>query len=460
VSDVGRLDPPPMQHALEDFLRALRAHEIAISPAEAMDAHRAAAQVGFTDRILLRDALCVTLAKSAGDVGRFEACFDTFFARSTGGRGASPREGAELSSAGVFDLEASLEAGDAAALAEEMEAAAARVGASDIRLASQRSLMTRRLLDDMGLRTLDSRIAADRAAEDAVARARAERLAQRREELFDEAGAFVARQARLFAGESGRRMREQILGRQRLTALEPEDVAAMSALVRRMARRLATKYARTRRRARKGRLDLRRTLRRGLAHGGIPFEILWKSRKIEKPKITVLCDVSRSVASAAQFLLLFLHSLNEAVESLDAYAFSDHAVCVNDLLNDESVDDATALILDRVGFRSTDYGRALADVMAQNSAHGGRARLDRRTTVIILGDGRANHAEPRLDLMRAMSQRARAVIWLNPEPATFWGQGDSKMDAYARFCTVAKTCNCLDDLERIIADVLRTYVKP
>ncbi len=455
MSEGALLQAPPMQHGLEDFLRALRAHEIAISPAEAIDAHRAAAQVGFADRALLRDALCVTLAKTAPEVGRFEACFDLFFSRS--GRGQTDTggpEGAGDPSAEAFDLEASLETGDAAALSAAMEASAARVGASDIRLGSQRNLLTRRLLDDMGLRAIDARIAVGRAAEDATAGARAERLAERRAELFDEAGAFVARQARLFAGESGRRMREQILGRQRLTAVEPEDVAAMSALVRRMAGRLATKYARTQRRAQKGRLDLRRTLRRGLAHGGIPFEIMWKSRKLEKPKITVLCDVSRSVASAAQFLLLLLHSLNEVVESLDAYAFSDHAVCVNDLLNDESVDDATALILDRVGFRSTDYGRALADLMAM-----GGARLDRRTTLIILGDGRANHAEPRLDLMRAMSQRTRAVIWLNPEPATYWGQGDSKMDAYARFCAVAKTCNCLDDLERVIADVLRTYVK-
>jgi len=449
-----------MQHALEDFLRALRAQEIAISPAEAIDAHRAAAQVGFADRTLLRDSLCVTLAKTAPEVGRFEACFDLFFSRSRRGqtdRGAPEEVGDP--SAEAFDLEASLETGDAAALAAAMEVSAARVGASDIRLGSQRNLLTRRLLDDMGLRTLDARIASARAADDAATRALAERLTRGRADLFDQASAFVARQARLFAGESGRRMREQILGRQRLTAVEPEDVAAMSALVRRMAHRLATKYARTQRRAGKGRLDLRRTLRRGLAHGGIPFEIMWKSRKLEKPKIMVLCDVSRSVASAAQFLLLFLHSLNDVVESLDAYAFSDHAVCVNDLLNDERVEDATALILDRVGFRSTDYGRALADVMAQSDANRGGARLDRRTTVIILGDGRANHAEPRLDLMRAMSQRARAVIWLNPEPATYWGQGDSKMDAYARFCAVAKTCNCLDDLERVIADVLRTYVK-
>ncbi len=71
----------PMQHALEDFLRALRASEVRVSPAEAIDAHRAAAEVGFADRRLLKDALCVTLAKSGEEVDRFEACFDTFFTR-------------------------------------------------------------------------------------------------------------------------------------------------------------------------------------------------------------------------------------------------------------------------------------------------------------------------------------------------------------------------------------------
>ena len=32
------------------------------------------------------------------------------------------------------------------------------------------------------------------------------------------------------------------------------------------------------------------------------------------------------------------------------------------------------------------------------------------------------------------------------------------MDDYRRFCTLAKTCNTLRGLERIIDDVLRTYL--
>jgi uncharacterized protein with von Willebrand factor type A (vWA) domain len=442
----------PMQHTLESFLRALRAQEVRVSPAEAIDAHRAAAEVGFADRALLKDALCVTLAKSADEVERFDRCFDTFFSRSASRAARRPASGPAAAPAGAPNLASQLLEGDEAALAQAMEAAAARVGAGEIRLTSQRNLLTRRMLDEMGLRDLEAMIQALRAVGGPRDQALADQLAARRAALFVEAAAFVERQSRLYASETGRRMRDALLAEQKLTAVEPEDFRAMEALVRRMAKRLATKYSRQRHRAHQGKLDVRRTIRRSMGHGGIPFEVVWKTETLNKPKIAVMCDVSRSVASAAQFLLLFLYSLNEVVERLDAFAFSDRLVSVNDLLDDEKVDDAITLVMARVGFRPTDYGRSLADFCdAQGS------KLDRRTTVIILGDGRSNYADPRLDLMRTLSQRARSVIWLNPEPETYWGQGDSKMDAYQRFCTVAKPCNTLTQLERIIEDVLRTY---
>lgn len=70
-----------MQAALEDFFRALRAADVRVSPAEAIDAHRTVEVVGFADRELFRDALCATLAKSGEEVARFESVFDTFFDR-------------------------------------------------------------------------------------------------------------------------------------------------------------------------------------------------------------------------------------------------------------------------------------------------------------------------------------------------------------------------------------------
>ncbi|HVN00311.1 MAG TPA: VWA domain-containing protein, partial [Caulobacteraceae bacterium] len=281
----------------------------------------------------------------------------------------------------------------------------------------------------------------------------ADRLAERREALFEESSRFVDRQMMLYASETGRRMRETLLGQAKLTAVEPEDMRQMEALVKRMAKRLATRYSRKRHRADKGRLDVRKTIRKSMGYGGVPFDIVWKTETIEKPKIVAICDVSRSVAAAAQFMLLFLYSLNEVIEKLEAFAFSDRLIRVGDILEAEELDRAIASIIKKIGMRPTDYGRALVDFTELH-----RDQIDRHTTIIILGDGRSNYANPRLDIMREIAHRSRAVIWLNPEPETYWGQGDSRMDQYKRFCNVAKVCNTLNQLERIIEDVLRTYM--
>ncbi|HEX3919484.1 MAG TPA: hypothetical protein VHW60_19275, partial [Caulobacteraceae bacterium] len=70
-----------MQHTLEQFLRALRAADVRVSPVEAIDAARTAAAVGYADRELFKDALCATLAKSRDEVTRFDEAFETFFTR-------------------------------------------------------------------------------------------------------------------------------------------------------------------------------------------------------------------------------------------------------------------------------------------------------------------------------------------------------------------------------------------
>jgi hypothetical protein len=227
----------------------------------------------------------------------------------------------------------------------------------------------------------------------------------------------------------------------------------MSALVKKMAKRLAAKYSRRRRAAQRGHLDVRKTLRRSMAYGGVPFDIEWKVKKVDKPSIVAICDVSKSVAAAAQFLLTFLYSLNEVVDRLDSFAFSGRLIPVTGILDDHSVEQSILKVLQEIGFQQTDYGRALQDFSEQHLD-----KLDRRTTVIFLGDGRSNFADPRLDLMREIHDRSRAIIWLNPEPESYWGQGDSVMNRYARFCHVAKQCATLEQLERIIEDVLRSYV--
>jgi uncharacterized protein with von Willebrand factor type A (vWA) domain len=450
-----------VQHTLEEFLRALRAADVKVTPAEAIDAARTVAAVGYADRELFKDALCATLAKSKDEVVRFDQAFETFFTRAPFDLGVpppppdgeAPEGGQQTPGLAESPLAQMLLKGDAAGLAQSMEEAAGRAGVAEIRLSTQRSRLTRRLLDEMGLAEIEQIIANARRMPDG--QGVADRLDAARKGLAAQAQAFVERQHELYASGSGKQLREEMLAKKALNAdggIDPVDLAMMQALVKRMAKRLADRYSRRRRTANRGHLDVRKTLRKAMAHGGVPFEIEWKIKKVDKPSIVAICDVSKSVAAAAQFLLTFLYSLNEVVDRLDAFAFSGRLIPVNAILDDNGVEGAILKVLQTIGFQQTDYGKALEDFVENHID-----RVDRHTTVIILGDGRSNFADPRLDLMHLIQQRARAVIWLNPEPESYWGQGDSVMYRYQRFTHVAKQCNTLGQLERIVEDVLRTY---
>ena len=461
-----------MQRPLENFFRALRAADIKVSPAESIDAHRTVDLVGYGDRQLFKDSLCVTLAKTPEEVASFDDCFEMFFTREefaddggddSDGEGSRQRPESAESDENFADEIASVPLaellldGEGGELAAAMEQSANRVGATQIQYFSQRGYFARRILDDMGLRDLEKLIAQLRRSgegDDDGSADLAQRLEQGRRYLLDESRQFVERQYELYARANGEALREEFLMETRMSSLEQRDFDRMHKIVRRMAKKLATRYSRRRKQTKRGQLDVRRTMRRNMPHDGVLFELLWKQIKIERPKIVVICDVSRSVAAAARFLLLFLYSLNEVIAHLEAYAFSDRLVSVGDILEDHDVEAAIPEIMAKIGFRSTDYGQALDDY-EENFMDD----LDRHTTVIILGDGRSNFTDPRIDIMRRLHDRSRAVIWLNPEPETFWGTGDSEMTRYRQFCHVAKTCSTVLHLERVIDDILKSYAR-
>jgi len=449
-----------MQQTLGNFLRALRSMDVRVSPAEAIDAHCTVDSVGYSDRTLLKDSLCIALAKSEEEVERFDECFDMFFTRDEfrEREDDNANDGMSETDSELVDeqpLAEMLLGGSEVEMAQAMEQAANDAGVANIRFSTQRGLFTRRILDRMGLRDLERLIAnLNRAEEDEAAEAMAQRLEDGRAYLFEEVRQYIDRQFELYARAAGEELREEFLGKTNLSSIERRDFDRMHRIVRCMAKKLATRYARRRKHTKRGVLDVRRTLRRNMAHDGIPFETLWKQTKIEKPRIVVIVDVSQSVAAAARFLLLFLYSLHEVIATLRAFAFSSHLIEVSEILKNKSVEEAIPEVLEKIGFRSTDYGRALEDF---EDLH--MDALDRHTTVIILGDGRSNDTDPRMDLMRQIHDRSKSVIWLNPEPEPFWGTGDSEMHRYRTFCHVAKTCRTVQDLERIIDDVMKTYFR-
>jgi uncharacterized protein with von Willebrand factor type A (vWA) domain len=442
------------------LLRAARGAGVRISVAETLDAFAAVSVIGYDDRQTLRDALTISLAKTTEEKWRFEQCFDLYFRRDSVDAAAPAEDGAPGADQDAATdaalgkaqtpLAQMLLANDQAALSAAMEAAADDMGSANIVLFTQTNMFARRILDGMGLPELDREIARLKATGDADDAAVAERLERARQGLGDQARSFMERQLALFGAEMAREIREDALRTVSLSQLDRRDMVRMRAMIREMAKRLATRYSRYRWRDRRGQLDLRRTLRRNMAYDSIPFHTVWKRKRIDKPRVMALCDVSGSVANVARFLLMFLYSLADVMADIRSFAYSSHLIEVSSILQREESDTAVTKILDDIGFGTSNYGRSL-----DNFVDIAMDDLDRQTTVLILGDARGNNNDPRVQVMQQIFHRAGRVIWLNPESEALWGIGDSDMLRYLPYCHVATTCNTVEGLERVIEEVLR-----
>jgi uncharacterized protein with von Willebrand factor type A (vWA) domain len=462
-----------MQATLEDFFKALRGSDLDVSLNAQIDAARATALVGWGERDLLKSALGATLAKTLPDRAIFDDAFDRFFrfdAFGTAQAGAAgtpaaeaaqpqtpPRQGSGRGSGGPGGCQGSagqalsqlLLSGDSAALARRMQQAAREVGLTDIWFFTQKGHYTQKILQAMGLELLDREIA--EARRQTLAPRRHADLELARKRLFNEVRNFVERKLALYGTAPTRELHDEFLQSQKLSNIDRRDFARMHEIVRKIARRLAERHARRKRREQRGQLDFRRTQRANAAYGGVLFETHWRSTRIERPKVVAICDVSGSVRQYARFLLLFLYSLDELLSDVQSYAFTSHLVDVSATFESLPVEQAVDKVLRAVGGSGTDYGQMLLD-LDQQLMH----RIDHRTTVLILGDARNNRGEARSEIMKTLYGRARRVIWLNPEPRSFWGLGDSEMKRYAPYCHIARECNSLRHLERTLDELLRS----
>src|SRR6201997_294285 len=452
-----------MRENLHRFFRAARGAGVHVSPAESIDAMRAVEKVGFAERTLLRDTLLLTLAKSEDEKKALGACFDLFFsqpepqqqANDNDADAAEPSASQSPSAAGggaesqnLGALAQMLLSQDRNAVAAAIANASAAASLSDIRYFTQRGIFSGRILELMGIARLNDDLDALNAGNPALA----ERLAALTDGLRENVRDAVSQALLLYGREEAENLRNDILRNAPLARIEPRQIDEMRALIRQIARRLRERYAKPRKRQRRGHLDVRRTLRRNAAWGSVPFLTAWKRRHRDRPKIVALCDVSGSVARVSDFFLLLIHSLHEVVSDVRSFAFSGHLIEVSDILEAKSAEDAMTDIMGKVGFGSSDYGNSLADF-----ERGFMSAVTPQTTVIVLGDARSNNLDPGADILRRISERAKRVVWLNPEGRLTWGFGDSEMPRYATFCNAVRQCATAQQRERAGGDIVAAY---
>ncbi len=468
-----------MQQVLQDFFKAVRSRDITISAAESIEASRTLDLVGFADRKVLKAALGTTLAKSWDEKQRFDECFEAFF---TFDSFQSDSEANHPEAATDSDAQPSSEAGtpdaadgdapaeyegeselvrmvlnnDRVSLANEMQRAAQEVGVTDIWLFTQKGIYTQKILREMGAQQINEEIAglADRDCPRAAAQANL--LRRVRKHLMQQVQNFVEQQLSLYGSGTSKRLREEFLMNARLSNVERRDFHRMHEIVRRLAKKLSDTHAKKRKQVQRGVLDFRKTLRKNVAYDGVLFETFWKTKNMDRPRIVCICDVSGSVADYSRFLLLFLYSLKDVLAQIDSFAFSSHLVDINEIFDEYPVEAAIEVALKEGGGGSTDYGQMFEDLKSTRIEHADNLRnIDHRTTVLILGDARNNYGDPRTDILKLVYQRAKRVIWLNPEPQVTWNTGDSVVNQYRPYCHLVRECSTIKQLEAMVDNLLK-----
>lgn len=215
--------------------------------------------------------------------------------------------------------------------------------------------------------------------------------------------------------------------------------------IRRLARTLHGGLTHKRKVAPRGRIDSGRTMRRNMRFDGIPFAPVTVTRAEDKPRLVILADVSLSVRATARFTLHLVHGLQNLFGQVRAFAFVSDLVEITDLFEDHPVEQALGLVFggDVLDVdANSDYGRAFGTFQEDYGS-----AVNRRSTVIVLGDGRGNGNPPNTEAFAEITRRARETIWLTPEPRYSWGLGACDLPEYAEYCSRVRVVRDLTGLE-------------
>ena len=446
-----------MEHVLQDLIAALRGSGVRISVSESIDAMNALRLMGYDNKQILKASLSATLAKSRHDKVLFDSCFDRFYSLDdfidpeTNFCSTPDSEPAKEDS----PLTWMLLSGDNTGLSLSMREAARETDISSIWFFTQKSLYIQRILRGMGQEDLHRDIQRLSKEHDRPSQQKVRALKQAKTLLFENVRNFVEQQFSLFAGSATEKILERYLRDIRLSNLEQQDFQRIHVIIKKMVKRLNSLHSRRRKTSKRGALDLKKTLRENVAYQGLIFRPQWKAKKINRPDLMVLCDVSRSVQMVARFMLLFLYGLNEEVARIRSFIFCSNLIEVSHIFEEYPVEEALVRLQRGVGLGiflgRTDYGQSLLDFKEK-----WLDVVSNKTTVLILGDARNNYGNPQTDILKLIHERNKKLIWLNPESPSFWGTGDSEMKRYLPYCSFARECSTVNHLERVVDSLLQT----
>jgi uncharacterized protein with von Willebrand factor type A (vWA) domain len=281
-------------------------------------------------------------------------------------------------------------------------------------------------------------------------------LARRFNEQLENAYALLLREPRPHNdGLTQVKTHEQYLrqlGERPFTSLTQRELEQMREIIDKLVRKLKDVASRRYAGNKRGILDVKKTLRRADRYQGVPMEIKFKKRPPRKGKILTLCDISSSVWAAARFMLNILYSLQECFTKVNSFVFVSGLAEVTEIFENEEINHAIETVLKEVDIdyhAATDYGETFRHFKRDYMD-----MLNKKTTLIIIGDARSNYFHPEDRILAEMREKCRRVIWLNPEIESLWNTGDSEMFSYKPYCHEIRPCRNLNQLIEFVEELI------
>lgn len=460
----GEID---MEERIIKFISALRASGVRVSMAETTDAFNAVNRLGVRDREVFRLSLRTTLVKDASSLNIFDELFPLFFQS-----GNSPP---------LMNVEEDLTPEEVNMLVEALQKYKDHLKEMLDRLIKGKPLSQQELeqlsrltglhqIDDMRyrdwlVRKMEKALEfpevrqavkelMDILAQMGMNKERVEQLQklllanqqQLQNQLNNYVGQKIADNLSDYNPQEGI---EELLNRP-FSALSDKDMERLRDEVLRLAAALRTRVALRQKRAKTGQFDAKATFRANLKHGAIPIKLKHKDHTL-KPKIVAMCDISTSMRPCSELMLSLLFALQDQIKKTYSFAFIDHLEYISPEFVGREVRQSVTSVLKRMppGHYNTDLGNSLKDFTDHYMD-----TIDKRVTVILVGDARNNYNNPRIDLMHKIAQRSNRIIWINPEAPALWGTGDSDMLKYAPHCNAIFQVKTLADLTRAVDRLL------
>src|SRR5882762_75231 len=448
-----------MQDKLVEFANLLRENGVRVSLAETLDAFSASQITGLSERDAFRAALRSTMVKRSTELPVFEELFDIYFS----GLGEIIKQASEavqnalsmsdqefqkfldevekmLKKQGkdLSELAKQLLQNNSGEMERKIREASRAVKLQGIERTIEENYFARALARALGLDKIEAEIKELREQLEKMdigseLKAKMEEYLERRLKALDD---IIRRYVRMEREKRDIKQKEDQrlnqIGEKSFYYLTEEELKKMNEAVTRLAQRLKNVS----------------TLRQNLEYGGVPFKLRFEKRKKEKPQVVILCDVSDSVRNASRFMLQFVYSLQDLYSRVRSFIFvadiGEVTECFRNNDSKEALDVALKGDIINV-YAHSNFGYAFRNFVSDHIGS-----VNKRTTVIVLGDARNNYNLPHDWCLREIRQRAKKVIWLNPESRNTWGFGDSEMDRYGPHCDLVEECRNLNQLYRVI----------